>query len=407
MNYTFSTTIKQEEHDAFIVTSEYCNLLQSASWAKVKHNWKSAIVGVYQNNTLVASALVLIKPLPLKLAMLYLPRGPILDYNNQELVNFFLLNLKKWAKKQHCLFIKMDPAIKKNKYTTNTISDGILEETKICLNNLKVAGAIHKGYPTDMKTTIQPRLHAVVEKTDSFIENLPKHTKRHINIARKKEVSVNIYGIDKINEFSHLIKLTEDRKSIQLRDVDCFSKLMEAYPKQSKLFLAHINLPQLLQKSIIHLEEVEQNIKKCTPEQFNKLKDLLRCKESLQQDIDSITKYRQVDGEEPFIAGALCVFFGTTCEMLYMAMDGKYKRFMAPYLTHIAPMEYSFNHGYKYCNMGGLEGTLDGGLTKFKGNFNPMIYDYVGEFDIPVNKIVYKASQIVYKIKKHRLYVKR
>lgn len=407
MNYIFSTTVSKKEHDAFILTNKYCNLLQSASWATVKDTWKSKYVGIYQDDKLVASALVLMKPLPLNLTMLYIPRGPILDYKNKELLHFFLINLKTWAKKQHCLFIKIDPAIIKNKYTIDTINDSILEDTKIILKNLKAAGAIHKGYPTDIRTTIQPRLHAIVEKTDFFMDSLPKHTKRHISIARKKEVRVDIYGVEKISEFAHLIKLTEDRKNIQLRDIHYFRKLMETYPEQSKLFLAHINLCKLLEKSRIQLKEIEQKIEKCTPEHFNKLKDLQRCKNSLQQDIYRLTEYRQIEGDEPFIAAALCIFFGTTCEMLYMAMDAKYKRFMAPYLTHIAPMEYSFKHGYQYCNMGGLEGTLDGGLTKFKSNFNPMIYEYVGEFDIPVNKLLYKASQVAYTIKKHRLYLKK
>ena len=34
--------------------------------------------------------------------------------------------------------------------------------------------------------------------------------------------------------------------------------------------------------------------------------------------------------------------------------------------------------------MGGVEGSLDDGLTKFKDNFNPTINEMIGEFDIPV-----------------------
>ena len=36
MAYTFTTNITKDEHDAFVTVHEYCNLLQSASWAKVK-----------------------------------------------------------------------------------------------------------------------------------------------------------------------------------------------------------------------------------------------------------------------------------------------------------------------------------------------------------------------------------
>ena len=52
--------------------------------------------------------------------------------------------------------------------------------------------------------------------------------------------------------------------------------------------------------------------------------------------------------------------------------------------------------------MGGVEGTLDDGLTKFKDNFNPMINEFIGEFDIPVNKMLFKLSEKAYEMIKKR-----
>ena len=43
---------------------------------------------------------------------------------------------------------------------------------------------------------------------------------------------------------------------------------------------------------------------------------------------------------------------------------------------------------------------LDDGLTKFKANFNPTIDETIGEFDLPVNKSLYKASEMAYKLRK-------
>ena len=96
MAYTFTTNITKDEHDAFVTVHEYCNLLQSASWAKVKDNWKSLLAGVRDgNNKLVASSLVLIKPLPLGFTMYYLPKGPVMDFHNQEIINTYFVGLKK------------------------------------------------------------------------------------------------------------------------------------------------------------------------------------------------------------------------------------------------------------------------------------------------------------------------
>lgn len=48
--------------------------------------------------------------------------------------------------------------------------------------------------------------------------------------------------------------------------------------------------------------------------------------------------------------------------------------------------------------MGGLEGSLNDGLIKFKVNFNLMINEFIGEFDLLVNKLLFKVSEYVYKL---------
>ncbi|WP_081683631.1 peptidoglycan bridge formation glycyltransferase FemA/FemB family protein [Faecalitalea cylindroides] len=38
--------------------------------------------------------------------------------------------------------------------------------------------------------------------------------------------------------------------------------------------------------------------------------------------------------------------------------------------------------------------------SMFKDNFNPTINELIGEFDLPVNKMLYNLSQIAYKLLK-------
>ena len=46
--YRFLLDIPKYEYDLFVENSEYCNLLQSYDWAKIKSNWQHIHVGVYQ-----------------------------------------------------------------------------------------------------------------------------------------------------------------------------------------------------------------------------------------------------------------------------------------------------------------------------------------------------------------------
>ena len=50
--------------------------------------------GVYKDNVLVATGLVLIKRLPLSFCMYYLPRCPIMDYRDNVLVQYYFDQLK-------------------------------------------------------------------------------------------------------------------------------------------------------------------------------------------------------------------------------------------------------------------------------------------------------------------------
>ena len=46
--YTYKIGISAQEHDDFVKKSSQTNLLQSASWAKVKDNWDNERIGFYK-----------------------------------------------------------------------------------------------------------------------------------------------------------------------------------------------------------------------------------------------------------------------------------------------------------------------------------------------------------------------
>ena len=69
--------------------------------------------------------------------MLYVPRGPILDFHNKELVVFYFKSIRKWAKKYHCLFIKFDPGIHVRDFTLDKKDTPYVKETEEYLETLK------------------------------------------------------------------------------------------------------------------------------------------------------------------------------------------------------------------------------------------------------------------------------
>ena len=217
--YTYKIGISAQEHDDFVKQSSQTNLLQSASWAKVKDNWDNERIGFYKNNQLVASASILIKPLPLSMTMLYIPRGPIMDYQDQELLHFVLTSLKKFSKTKKALFIKFDPSLF---LVQNQSGEERQDNPKTLdlINNLQKAGAIWLGRTELLDETIQPRFQANIYKDNFSEELLSKSTRQAIRTARNKGIQVQFGGSELLDDFSALMKKTDGMGPAHAPNID-------------------------------------------------------------------------------------------------------------------------------------------------------------------------------------------
>lgn len=394
--YIFKTNIDAKTHDDFVKQSPLCNLLQSSNWAKIKDNWDSCITGVYQQDKLVASGLILIKHLPLSFTMMYIPRGPIMDYENKELVKFYLKELKKWAKTKHCLFISFDPAIKLREFDLDHKDKEDDQKALSIINNLQNNKAIYKGKTLKIEETIQPRFHMGLYYTDDLNSHLPKSTIKSCKAAIKRHVNVKVADHSEVEKFAKMIELTEKHKNVHLRNEEYFRKILDVYKEDATLYLADVNVntyKKELEDSIQIANDTLQNEKATNNAKNKALQTIKNSEKELITINDLASKYPN----ETIIAGGLMVGFGNTCEMLYAGRNDDFNSFRPQYYLYTKKIEHSFKQGYQYVNMGGIEGTLDDGLSKFKANFNPVIIEYVGEFDLPVMPLLYKLAKFAQK----------
>lgn len=238
--------------------------------------------GVYKDNVLVATGLVLIKRLPLSFCMYYLPRGPIMDYRDNVLVQYYFDQLKKVAKKEYCIFIKFDPAIHVNDYDSKSYNTNRYEDTDTYLKIFKSCKAIHHGYTMSIADTVQPRFQSNVYSYENIEETLPKHTKRLIKDAERRNVQI-IHGQGELlDEFSRLVELTESRKGVALRDKEYFKTLLENYPEGGVIFLATCNVYKLNEdaktKKIAIRKRNCRNTRKCEKEIASFRRSITKCR---------------------------------------------------------------------------------------------------------------------------------
>lgn len=397
--YSYKIGISAQEHDDFVTAHPQANLLQSAAWAQIKDNWGNERLGFYTDGHLVAAASVLIKPLPLGMTMLYIPRGPIMDYSDKELLAFVLSSLKKFAKEKKALFIKFDPSL----FLAESKMAGDLQdkaETVKLIQELQQAGAIWVGRTESLDETIQPRLQANIHKEDFSEDLLSKSTRQAIRTARNKGIQIQFGGTELLDDFSALMKKTENRKNIHLRSKDYYQKLLNTYPEHSYITLSSIDLKARLEDLQTQLTKTLKEAEKFTEKtKLGKIENNKQEQKRLQEEIDFLQdKISQGAAVVP-LSGTLVLEYGKTSENIYAGMDEEYRRYQPAIITWYETAKHAFERGADWQNMGGIENDLKGGLYSFKSKFNPTIEEFAGEFNLPTNPL-YHLSNLAYTIRK-------
>ena len=147
MKYSYSY-YNEEDFDNYVKQFDNYSLLQSREWGAVKSPiWKNKKVLFYEDEKVVGTALILIREIALKKNFIYIPYGPLFDYSNKELFNFVTESLKKIAKENKAIFVKVVPPV----FNDESISYDFK-------NNGWLENVTEKSFDS-----IQPKLNAVIK----------------------------------------------------------------------------------------------------------------------------------------------------------------------------------------------------------------------------------------------------
>ena len=385
--YRYQIGIPTLEYDQFVKEHELVNVLQSSAWEEVKSDWQHEKFGAYRGDKLLATASILIKTLPLGYRMFYIPRGPVLDYKDAELLNFVLQSIKSYARSKRAIFVIFDPSIC---LSQSSIKHEKIEypENMAIIENLQRRGVTWSGKTDGMGDTIQPRIQAKVYKENFIEDKLCKSTKQAIRSARNKGVEIQIGRDELLESFSFLMKKTEKRKDIHLRNEAYYKKLLDNFKDKAYITLATLDIAK-------RLRELEEQLAKnlALEEAFtastrtSKVEAQKKEKERLVEERDFLQRYLNEEKSNIPLAATLSLEFGNTSVNLYAGMDDAFKRYNAPILTWYETARYAFERGMVWQNLGGVENSLNGGLYHFKEKFNPTIEEYLGEFTMPTHPL--------------------
>ena len=385
--YHYQLGVPLSEYDDFVKEHPMVNLLQSSAWEKVKSDWNHEKLGVYEGKTLLAVASILIKSLPLGYKMFYIPRGPILDYRDTELLKFVLQSIKSYARSKRAVFVTFDPSICLSQHLVNQDKTEFPENLAI-IDSLQQMGVRWSGKTEEMGDTIQPRIQAKIYKENFEEDKLSKSTKQAIRTAQNKGVEIQFGGTELLEPFSFLMKKTEKRKEIHLRNEVYYKKLLDNFKDKAYITLATLDVSkrsQELEDQLAKNRALEETFTEST--RTSKVEAQKKEKERLLEELTFLQEYIDAGQARVPLAATLSLEFGNTSVNLYAGMDDVFKRYNAPILTWYETARYAFERGMVWQNLGGVENSLNGGLYHFKEKFNPTIEEYLGEFTMPTHAL--------------------
>lgn len=405
----FIENVDKKKYEKFVKNHKSkSHFLQSYAWGEFSKKSKNLIphyVGLVDNKgNLVATALLLEKKLPLGYSYFYSPRGFVIDFYDKKLLTEFVEKIKRYAKEKKAIFVKIDPDIiwRKENYLGEEIK--LEDEPKKVFDHLTELGFKHLGFTKNFET-MQPRYTFRIDMNQSLEEiesKFSKTTKQRINKAEQLNTKVRLGTIDDIPVFSHLMDLTENRKDFVSHNLEYYKSLYEIYNKDNKmnLFIGSVNTTEIIDTYSKDLKVVEDElsellkVESLSKSAKVKKNELEKRKVKLEEFIEEYSNARDKYQEEIILNGHVIMEYGNKAWVLYAGNHNVLTSSYANYKTYSEHIKYCHDKGIKIYDQFGTIGDLSKdnprmGLHEFKKKFGGDYVEFIGEFDLVTNKLMY------------------
>jgi vancomycin resistance protein VanK len=368
-------TITPEEHLGFLRTRRSASFLQTPAWGQVKREWKAESIGWFADGELVGAALVLYRQLPrVRRYLAYLPEGPVIDWESEHL-GAWLQPMAAHLRRQGAFGIRIGPAVVTRRWDAATVKEGIADDDVASLTALaptersevgarvvsqlrelgwrsqSVAGGFAAGQP-QYNFQIPLRHPGGTPRTeDEVLKGMNQQWRRNIKKAAKAGVEVSTgQGEPDVAAFHELYAHTAERDHFTPRPLGYFTRMYDALgaeePDRIRLYLAH--------------------------------------------------------HEGDLVAATIWIRVGTHTWYSYGASSSEKREVRGSNAIQWQMVRDALAAGADVYDLRGITDTLASddphlGLVQFKVGTGGEAVEYAGEWDLPLNRAIYKAFELYLK----------
>ena len=376
-------TITPEQHLGFIRSATAAgrpvSFLQTPAWAAVKSEWRPESLGWFAPSTgsgagdLVGVALVLYRQLPkVKRYLAYVPEGPVIDWESGDL-DSWLAPMTKHLSKQGAFGVRMGPPVVTRRWSADDVKKGVADESVTRLSQVAPAERSQTGARVvSQLRELGWRLQAVEggfaagqpqynfqiplkgRSEDDVLKGMNQQWRRNIKKAAKAGVEVTRVANEDIEpalkQFHDLYRHTAERDHFTPRPLSYFQTMFRALlaeePDRIRLYLAH--------------------------------------------------------HEGDLVAATIWVRVGGHTWYSYGASSTDKRDVRGSNAAQWAMIQDSLAAGADVYDLRGITETLDSddphvGLIQFKVGTGGEAVEYAGEWDLPLQPLLYKAFDIYMK----------
>ncbi len=216
------------------------HILQTQQWGelKEKYGWKMEMNNWGEEADIRAAALTLTRSQKVggigpDVSMVYIPRGPLLNWGDRKLVSEVLDTIESNSRKKKAMFVKIDPEVCLGRGIPGTETEKKDGTGNAVIKILKERGWIYSNSQVQFKNTVWMNLERSEEE---ILSNMKQKTRYNIRLAEKKGVIVRIANCNELTKLYKMYAETSIRDGFVIRPLDYYLCVWNFFMKAGMAF---------------------------------------------------------------------------------------------------------------------------------------------------------------------------
>ena len=246
--------------NSLISTLPNPHFLQTYEWGQVKakYGWQPIYLAWDKDGKMTeqkglssfvspasAAALILKRTISMggmsaRLSILYIPKGPLLDWANEPLRKRVLSDLQSFAKRQGGIFLKMDPDVVLGIGVPSSPGDVIDGRGQAVMAELKHRGWKYALDQIQFKNTI---LIDLLPSEDELLAQMKQKTRYNIRLAEKKGVTLRIGNTNDLDMLYKMYAETSVRDGFVIRNEEYYKTVWQMFMPKTQSLITNKQLP--------------------------------------------------------------------------------------------------------------------------------------------------------------------